>query len=168
MLDLTEQGYITLRDVKYFVLDEADRMLDMGFIHDIRKLIKMLPQKRQSLFFSATMPKNILELSKTILINPKNISVAPVSSTADTIQQHVYFTNQRSKKDLLFHILKDKEIIQILIFSKTKHGANKIVKNLQKKKNHLISIKHIFVPNFFESLLLFDFFLKKKVPSQSA
>ena len=93
----------------------------------------MLPQKRQSLFFSATMPKNILELSKTILINPKNISVAPVSSTADTIQQHVYFTNQRSKKDLLFHILKDKEIIQILIFSKTKHGANKIVKNLQKK-----------------------------------
>jgi ATP-dependent RNA helicase RhlE len=133
LLDLTEQGYITLRDVKYFVLDEADRMLDMGFIHDIRKLIKMLPQKRQSLFFSATMPKNILELSKTILINPKNISVAPVSSTAETIQQHVYFTNQRSKKDLLFHILKDKEIIQILIFSKTKHGANKIVKNLQKK-----------------------------------
>jgi len=133
LLDLIGQGYITLRDIKYFVLDEADRMLDMGFIHDIKKLIKMLPQKRQSLFFSATMPKNILELSKTILINPKNVSVAPVSSTAETIQQHVYFTNQSSKKDLLFHILKDKEIKQILIFSRTKHGANKIAKNLQKK-----------------------------------
>ena len=133
LLDLIGQGYITLRDIKYFVLDEADRMLDMGFIHDIKKLIKMLPQKRQSLFFSATMPKNILELSRTILINPKNVSVAPVSSTAETIQQHVYFTNQSSKKDLLFHILKDKEIKQILIFSRTKHGANKIAKNLQKK-----------------------------------
>ena len=133
LLDLIGQGYITLRDIKYFVLDEADRMLDMGFIHDIKKLVKMLPQQRQSLFFSATMPKNILELSKTILINPKNVSVAPVSSTAETIQQHVYFTNQSSKKDLLFHILKDKEIKQILIFSRTKHGANKIAKNLQKK-----------------------------------
>ena len=133
LLDLIGQGYIKLRDVKYFVLDEADRMLDMGFIHDIKKIIKMLPQKRQSLFFSATMPKNILELSKTILKNPKNVSVAPVSSTAETIQQCVYFTNQTSKKELLFHILKDKEIKQILVFSRTKHGANKIVKNLKKK-----------------------------------
>lgn len=133
LLDLIGQGYITLKDVKYFVLDEADRMLDMGFIHDIKKIIKMLPQKRQSLFFSATMPKNILELSKTILKNPKNVSVAPVSSTAETIQQYVYFTNQTSKKELLFHILKDKEIKQILVFSRTKHGANKIVKNLKKK-----------------------------------
>lgn len=133
LLDLIGQGYITLRDIKYFVLDEADRMLDMGFIHDIKKIIKMLPQKRQSLFFSATMPKNILELSKTILKNPKNVSVAPVSSTAETIQQYVYFTNQTSKKELLFHILKDKEIKQILVFSRTKHGANKIVKNLKKK-----------------------------------
>ena len=133
LLDLIGQGYITLSDIKYFVLDEADRMLDMGFIHEIKKLIKMLPKKRQSLFFSATMPKNILELSKTILKNPKNVSVAPVSSTAETIQQHVYFTNQSSKKDLLFHILKDNEIKQILIFSRTKHGANKIVKNLKKK-----------------------------------
>ena len=133
LLDLIGQGYIKLRDVKYFVLDEADRMLDMGFIHDIKKIIKMLPQKRQSLFFSATMPKNILELSKTILKNTKNVSVAPVSSTAETIQQYVYFTNQTSKKELLFHILKDKEIKQILVFSRTKHGANKIVKNLKKK-----------------------------------
>ena len=133
LLDLIGQGYVTLKDVKYFVLDEADRMLDMGFIHDIKKIIKMLPQKRQSLFFSATMPKNILELSKTILKNPKNVSVAPVSSTAETIQQYVYFTNQTSKKELLFHILKDKEIKQILVFSRTKHGANKIVKNLKKK-----------------------------------
>ena len=133
LLDLIGQGYSKLRDVKYFVLDEADRMLDMGFIHDIKKIIKMLPQKRQSLFFSATMPKNILELSKTILKSPKNVSVAPISSTAETIQQYVYFTNQTSKKELLFHILKDKEIKQILVFSRTKHGANKIVKNLKKK-----------------------------------
>jgi len=133
LLDLINQGYVTLNDVKYFILDEADRMLDMGFINDIKKIIKILPHKRQSLFFSATMPKNILELSKAILKNPKNVSVTTVSSAAETIQQYVYFTNQTSKKELLFHILKDKEIKQILVFSRTKHGANKIVRNLKKK-----------------------------------
>lgn len=141
LLDLIGQGHITLRNIKYFILDEADRMLDMGFIHDIKKIIKMLPHKRQSLFFSATMPKNILELSKTILTNPKNVAVAPVSSVAETIQQYVYFTNQTSKKELLFHILKNKEIKQILVFSRTKHGANKIVKNL-KKKNIASAVIH--------------------------
>jgi len=134
LLDLIEQGFIRLKDVKYFVLDEADRMLDMGFIHDIRKIIAKLPAKRQSLFFSATMPKNIVELSKKILINPIKVQVSPVSSTAETIQQHLYYTNRINKKDLLTHILKDQKIDQVLLFSRTKHGADKIVHNLKKKK----------------------------------
>ncbi len=134
LLDLIGQGYISLKDVGYFVLDEADRMLDMGFIHDIKKIIKMLPEKRQSLFFSATMPDKILGLSKTILSNPKNVSVDQVSSTAETIQQYIYYTNRSNKKDLLFHILDDSKIQQILVFSRTKHGANRIVRNLKKQK----------------------------------
>ena len=100
LLDLIDQGFIRLKDIEYFVLDEADRMLDMGFIHDIRKIIAKLPVKRQSLFFSATMPKNIVNLSKTILNNPKKIEISPVSSTADTIQQYLYYTNKSTKKDL--------------------------------------------------------------------
>ena len=134
LLDLMSQGYISLKDVGYFVLDEADRMLDMGFIHDIKKLLEKLPQKRQSLFFSATMPENILKLSRQILINPKKIAVNPVSSTAETIQQFLYYTNKSSKKELLLHILKDEKINQILVFSRTKHGADRIVRNLRKKK----------------------------------
>jgi ATP-dependent RNA helicase RhlE len=134
LLDLISQGYISLKDVNRFVLDEADRMLDMGFINDIKKIIKMLPTKRQSLFFSATMPQNIVTLSNTILNNPKKIEVAPVSSTAETIQQYVYYTNKSSKKDLLYHILDNKDIEQVLLFSRTKHGANKIVTNLKKHK----------------------------------
>jgi ATP-dependent RNA helicase RhlE len=115
------------------VLDEADRMLDMGFIHDIRKILNQLPKERQSLFFSATMPKNIIDLSSQILKHPKRISVDPVSSTAETIKQYIYYTNKSSKKDLLLYILKDKSINQLLLFSKTKHGADRIVKNLRKK-----------------------------------
>tara|TARA_B100001758_G_C18413256_1_gene617430 strand:+ start:2585 stop:3853 length:1269 start_codon:yes stop_codon:yes gene_type:complete len=134
LLDLMSQGYISLKDVGYFVLDEADRMLDMGFIHDIKKLLEKLPQKRQSLFFSATMPENILKLSRQILINPKKVAVNPVSSTAETIQQFLYYTNKSSKKELLLHILKDEKINQILVFSRTKHGADRIVRNLRKKK----------------------------------
>ena len=134
LLDLMGQGYISLKDVKYFVLDEADRMLDMGFIHDIKKILPKLPKKKQSLFFSATMPKNIIDLSKEILVNPKRVSVSPVSSTAETIQQYLYTTNKESKKDLLLHILKDPKLEQVLLFSRTKHGADRIVKNLQKKK----------------------------------
>ncbi|WP_417609092.1 DEAD/DEAH box helicase [Owenweeksia hongkongensis] len=134
LLDLMDQGYINLKDIKYFVLDEADRMLDMGFIHDIRKVIAKLPAKRQSLFFSATMPKNIVELSRKILTNPKKVEVSPVSSTAETIQQYLYYTNKDLKKDLLFHILKDQSMDQVLIFAKTKHGADRVVRNLEKQK----------------------------------
>ena len=132
LLDLMGQGYISLKDVGYFVLDEADRMLDMGFINDIKKLLEKLPRQRQSLFFSATMPNNILTLSSTILHNPKKVAVHQVSTTAETIQQCIYYTNKHDKKDLLFHILKDKNIKQILVFSRTKHGADRIVRNLQK------------------------------------
>lgn len=133
LLDLISQGLINLKTVKMFVLDEADRMLDMGFINDVKKLLKLLPEKRQSLFFSATMPDNIVKLSKTILKNPTKIEVSPVSSTAETIQQYLYLTNRTSKKDLLLHILKDKNIDQVLLFSKTKHGADRITRNLGKK-----------------------------------
>ena len=124
---------ISLKDIGYFVLDEADRMLDMGFIHDIRKILNELPKERQSLFFSATMPSNILKLSSQILKSPQRVSVNPVSSTAQTIQQFIYYTNKSDKKKLLFHILKDTKISQILVFSRTKHGADRIVRNLQKK-----------------------------------
>lgn len=134
LIDLMNQGIVHLRDIRYFVLDEADRMLDMGFIHDIRKIIGELPAKRQSLFFSATLPNNIVNLSKTILTNPKKVEVNPVSSTAETIQQYLYYTNKDHKKDLLFHILQNPEMDQVLIFSRTKHGADRIARNLEKKK----------------------------------
>ena len=133
LLDLIGQGFISLKDIGYFVLDEADRMLDMGFINDIRKILNKLPKQRQSLFFSATMPKNIIDLSSQILEHPKRISVDPVSSTAETIKQYIYYTNKSSKKDLLLYILKDQSINQLLLFSRTKHGADRIVKNLRKK-----------------------------------
>ena len=134
LLDLMNQGFVSLKDIQYFVLDEADRMLDMGFIHDIRAILTKLPKKRQSLFFSATMPSNIIELSRQILRNPQKVAVNPVSSTAETIQQFMYRTNKKSKNDLLLHILKDASIDQVLVFSRTKHGADRIVRNLRKRK----------------------------------
>ncbi len=134
LLDLMDQGFISLKDVEYFVLDEADRMLDMGFINDIKKIIAKLPSKRQSLFFSATMPDNIVALSRKILKNPVKVSVSPVSSTADTIRQYLYYTNRTTKNDLLIHILEKEKIDQVLLFSRTKHGADRIVRNLRKKK----------------------------------
>jgi len=133
LLDLIDQGYISLDDVRLFVLDEADRMLDMGFIHDIKKLLKILPEKRQSLFFSATMPQNIVELSNTILEDPVKVEVAQVSSAAETITQYLYYTNKQTKKDLLIHILKDESLDQVLLFSRTKHGADKITRFLKKE-----------------------------------
>lgn len=131
LLDLMDQGFVRLNDIEYFVLDEADRMLDMGFIHDIRKIISKLPVKRQSLFFSATMPNNIVELSKKILQNPRKIEATPTATTAETVQQYLYYTNKSTKKDLLYHILKEEDIQQVLLFSKTKHGADKITRNLK-------------------------------------
>ncbi len=133
LLDLISQGILSLDTIRLFVLDEADRMLDMGFINDIKKLLKLLPEKRQSLFFSATMPKSIVALSQSILNNPKKVEVNPVSSTAETIQQFVYKTNKKSKPELLLHILENEDIDQVLVFSRTKHGADRIVRNLKKK-----------------------------------
>ena len=133
LLDLIDQGYISLQDVKYFVLDEADRMLDMGFIYDIKKIIAKLPRERQSLFFSATMPKKILDLSQKILKIPKKVEVNPISSTAETIHQYLYTTNKTSKSDLLLHILKDPGIDKALIFSRTKYGSDRIARKLLKK-----------------------------------
>ncbi|MDG2448093.1 MAG: helicase-related protein, partial [Saprospiraceae bacterium] len=123
---------ISLDNVKIFVLDEADRMLDMGFIHDIKKLLKILPEKKQSLFFSATMPDNIIKLSRQILNNPIKVEVARVSSAAETIQQYLYYTNKKTKNDLLLHLLKNRDMDQVLLFSRTKHGADRITRNLKK------------------------------------
>ena len=134
LLDLMDQGYIRLNDVEYFVLDEADRMLDMGFIHDIRKIIAKLPVKRQSLFFSATMPRKIVDLSHKILRNPTKVEVSPEAPTVEIIQQNLYYTNRASKKDLLFHILRDSKIEHVLLFSRTKHGCDRIVRNLKSQK----------------------------------
>ncbi|MES2589680.1 MAG: DEAD/DEAH box helicase [Bacteroidota bacterium] len=133
LLDLIAQGFINLSHVEFFVLDEADRMLDMGFIHDVKKLIKLLPAKRQSLFFSATMPPVILTLAGTILHDPVKVEVAPVSSTADTIQQAIYFVGKNDKPKLLLHLLENPEIETVLVFTKTKHGADKVVKVLNSK-----------------------------------
>jgi ATP-dependent RNA helicase RhlE len=134
LLDLMNQRLVSLKDIKYFVLDEADRMLDMGFINDIKKIIAQLPKKRQSLFFSATMPQNIIDLSRKILHQPKKVAVNPVSSTAETIQQFVYPTNKNLKTKLLLNILDNDEIEQVLLFSRTKHGADRIVRNLKKER----------------------------------
>src|SRR6478736_1076780 len=130
LLDLMNQRFVRLDNVKMFVLDEADRMLDMGFIHDVKKVIAKLPQKRQTLFFSATMPKEIATLADTILTNPVRVEVTPVSSTANTIQQSVYFVEKQDKKKLLLHILKDRSIVTALVFTRTKHGADKVTKDL--------------------------------------
>lgn len=130
LLDLINQQYISLRDISIFVLDEADRMLDMGFVHDVKKIITKLPQKKQTLFFSATMPPEIQRLANTILVNPAKVEVTPVSSTADTINQSIYFVEKHDKKLLLIHLLKDKTIDTALVFTRTKHGADKVAKEL--------------------------------------
>ena len=132
LLDLMNQGIIRLDTVRHFVLDEADRMLDMGFIHDIKRILLKLPQEKQTLFFSATMPQSIASLSRSILHNPVQVKVAPVSSTIDTIQQCIYYVEKQSKKDLLIHLLRDKSPQSALVFSRTKHGADKIARILCK------------------------------------
>lgn len=132
LLDLVDQGYIDLRNLTTFVLDEADRMLDMGFIHDVRKVVKLIPVKRQTLFFSATMPNEISSLANTILTNPVRVEVTPVSSTAEKIRQAVFFVEKENKPSLLLHILEDENIKSALVFTRTKHGADKVAKHLNR------------------------------------
>nr|WP_294997272.1 DEAD/DEAH box helicase [uncultured Sediminibacterium sp.] len=132
LLDLMQQGYISLQQLQLFVLDEADRMLDMGFIHDVKKVIAKIPAKRQTLFFSATMPPEIAGLAGSILNNPVKVEVTPVSSTAEKIEQSVYFVEKQDKRALLQHLLQDKQIETVLVFTRTKHGADKVVKDLHK------------------------------------
>jgi len=134
LLDLMNQGFISLRDIEIFVLDEADCMLDMGFIHDVKRIIAALPQKRQSLFFSATMPLEIVKLSNTILHQPSKVEITPSATPVDIIQQFVYFVDNGNKTALLIDILKDKDIKTALVFTRTKHGADKVVKMLEKNK----------------------------------
>jgi ATP-dependent RNA helicase RhlE len=134
LLDLMQQGFIDLRNVEFFVLDEADRMLDMGFIHDVKKVIAKLPTKRQTLFFSATMPAEVVKLSQNILVDPVRVSVAPVSTTAEKVTQQLYYVDQKNKRFLLRHLLDTsaEEIPSVLVFTRTKHGADKVVKDLVK------------------------------------
>ena len=132
LLDLMNQGYISLRDIEIFVLDEADRMLDMGFIHDVKKVIAKLPSQRQTLFFSATMPPEISNLANSILTDPLRVEVTPVSSTAEKVSQALYLVDKANKKHLLQHLLTDKDVRSVLVFTRTKHGANKVVGDLVK------------------------------------
>ena len=130
LIDLSNQRHVDLKNVKYFVLDEADRMLDMGMIHDVKKIISRLPKERQNLLFSATMPKEVMKLVNSILKNPIKVEVQPASSTVDIISQGAYMVSKKNKKSLLVHLLKDESIKSVIVFSRTKHGANKIAKDL--------------------------------------
>ena len=131
LLDMVQQGIVSLKHIEFFVLDEADRMLDMGFINDIRKVLKLIPVKRQTLLFSATMPKEIATLADTLLNNPAKVEVTPVSSTAERVEQTVYPVTKPDKIKLLIHLLLQKDVNNVLVFSRTKHGADKIVKKLR-------------------------------------
>jgi ATP-dependent RNA helicase RhlE len=132
LIDLMQQQFIHLNHVEFFVLDEADRMLDMGFIHDVKKVIAKLPQKRQTLFFSATMPPEIQKLADTILYKPVKVEVTPVSSTAEKIEQEIYFVDKPNKKNLLVHLIDELGIKHALVFSRTKHGADRVARDLNK------------------------------------
>jgi ATP-dependent RNA helicase RhlE len=132
LLDLMDQRYVKLDQLKMFVLDEADRMLDMGFIHDVKKVISKIPVKRQTIFFSATMPSEIASLANSILTNPTKVEVTPVSSTANTIQQSLYFVDKGNKRKLLLDLLKNKSINTALVFTRTKHGADRVAKDLSR------------------------------------
>jgi ATP-dependent RNA helicase RhlE len=134
LLDLMNQGFISLRNIEIFVLDEADCMLDMGFIHDVKKIIASLPRKRQSLFFSATMPPEIIKLSNTILSNPSKVEITPSATPVDIIKQLVYFVDKGNKNALLIDLLNDEKIKSALVFTRTKHGADNVVKVLSKNK----------------------------------
>ncbi|MCC5918913.1 MAG: DEAD/DEAH box helicase [Cryomorphaceae bacterium] len=130
LLDLMNQGYISLREVAYFVLDEADQMLDMGFINDIKKLLTKLPKQRQSLFFSATMPATIVKLSNEILGDYERVTIQPQQTTAERVGQGLFFVNKSDKQELLSHLIKTRKPSSVLVFTRTKHGADKVVKYL--------------------------------------
>ena len=132
LLDLIQQKHLSLAEVEIFVLDEADRMLDMGFINDIKKVLTLLPKKRQTLFFSATMPSDIENLAQSMLTDPVRVAVAPVSSTAEMIQQKVMFVESSKKRELLKHVLKDPGLQKVIVFTRTKHGANRVTETLMK------------------------------------
>lgn len=134
LLDLMGQGLIRLNTIDIFVLDEADRMLDMGFIHDVRRIIGALPNKRQTMLFSATMPQDIQDLADRILINPVRVEVTPQATTVEKIAQSVFFVEKKDKRALLERILSDKNIRRVLVFTRTKHGANKLVQQLERAK----------------------------------
>jgi ATP-dependent RNA helicase RhlE len=132
LLDLIQQGFVRLRNIQFFVLDEADRMLDMGFVHDVKKIIAQLPKKKQTLFFSATMPAEIQRLADSILINPERVEVTPVSSVAENVRQGLYFVDKKDKRSLLLHLLKGKSVSSALVFTRTKHGADKVTQDLKR------------------------------------
>ena len=140
LLDLLQQRHISLNEIKYFVLDEADRMLDMGFVHDVKRIISNLPVKKQTLFFSATMPPQIKQLAGMLLQNPSKIEVAPVSSTLDLIEQSLYFVEKQNKRFLLAHVLSGAPIDRALVFTKTKHGADRVARDLSRKGIHAEAI----------------------------
>jgi ATP-dependent RNA helicase RhlE len=132
LLDLHKQGFIDLDHLHTLVLDEADQMLDMGFVNDVKKIVKLTPDNRQTLLFSATMPMAIRDLADTFLTKPKYVSVTPVSSTAETVNQKVYFVGKEDKRKLLYHIIRNDKIDNVLVFTRTKHGADNVVKALKK------------------------------------
>jgi ATP-dependent RNA helicase RhlE len=132
LLDLMNQGYVHLDYLEIFVLDEADRMLDMGFIHDVRKVVRALPKEKQTMLFSATMPKEIAQLAGSLMQSPVRVEVTPVSSTVEKIEQAVYFVPKAQKNTLLLHLLNEQKIQRTLLFTRTKHGADKIAKHLKK------------------------------------
>ncbi|MFT4756594.1 MAG: ATP-dependent RNA helicase RhlE [Vicingaceae bacterium] len=134
LLDLINQGFISLSHIEYFVLDEADQMLDMGFIHDIKKIIAKLPKERQSLFFSATMAKPIVDLSNQILGFPEKVTIKPEQTTADKVGQSLYMVSNEDKIKLLVDIIEERNAKSVLVFSRTKHGANKVVKLLDREE----------------------------------
>jgi ATP-dependent RNA helicase RhlE len=132
LLDLMNQNFVKLDTIQFFVLDEADRMLDMGFLHDVKRIIAKLPSRRQSLFFSATMPPAIVQLSSSILVNPSKVEVTPSATTVNLVDQTVYFVDRENKKHLLNEVLHDQSIERVLVFTRTKHGADKVAKELMR------------------------------------
>jgi len=134
LLDLANQGFVDLKQLEVFVLDEADRMLDMGFIHDVKRVIAMLPQRRQTLFFSATMPREAQDLADRLLYKPETVAVTPPSTTAERVDQEVYFVEKADKRALLVDVLRDTGMKRVLVFSRTKHGANRIAEHLEKER----------------------------------